>query len=407
MQRMQKFPGIVVVDEERKTQGTTVVAHSESRSFAGAQDDRTLLREDDGEREQGQEKRAKLRKGQSQKRQTREKVNSRKGKLEGKQTYARRLGVGGIEDVEGVEPGIDELGPGGDGELGAAETVAVAAFGVDVEFGGNFGVFESEEVDGGVFDVDGIVFGLKDEGRRSVGGDGKIGIEGEVVVFEGEIAGIDDDGEIGAAALGIRGVYGIVEAFVEMGAESGGEVGSSGKAEDADAVGIEVPIGGAGANDAHGALGVLQSGGGFGIGAGIGDAIFDEDAGDADGGEPVADFGAFKIDGEDVIAAAGKDEDGGAGIITFGRIDGEGGLGDVAEADEGFAGDEIVFRGGGVNFGSGIGGAAPGAALGQRGMVVRLAGGAQAGFCARADAAKKRNATDKVERIRIKGPLKI
>ena len=43
-----------------------------------------------------------------------------------------------------------------------------------------------------------------------------------------------------------------------MGAESGGEVGSRGEAEDADAVRVDVPVRGVGANDAERALGVLE-----------------------------------------------------------------------------------------------------------------------------------------------------
>ena len=88
---------------------------------------------------------------------------------------------------------------------------------------------------------------------------------------------------------------------------------SGGKAEDADAIGIDVPLGGVRADDAEGALRVLQGGGRFRIGAGVGHAVFHQDAGDADGVEPVADFGAFEIDGEDVVAAAGEDDDCGAG----------------------------------------------------------------------------------------------
>ncbi len=94
-----------------------------------------------------------------------------------------------------------------------------------------------------------------------------------------------------------------------MGADGGGEVSAGGEAEDADALGIDVPFGGVLADDAHGALGVLQGGVGFGIGAGAGDAVLHEHAGDAGGVEPVADLGAFEIDGEDVVAASGKDDD--------------------------------------------------------------------------------------------------
>ena len=57
----------------------------------------------------------------------------------------------------------------------------MAALGVDVELGGNVGVFESAEVDDDVFDVDGIVLGLEEKGGRGGGG----GLEGGVEVGEG------------------------------------------------------------------------------------------------------------------------------------------------------------------------------------------------------------------------------
>ena len=126
-----------------------------------------------------------------------------------------------------------------------------------------------------------------------------------------------------------------------MGAESGGEMCSGRKAEDADPVRIDVPFRGMLAHDAKGALRVLQGGGRFGIRACVGHAIFYEDAGDADGVEPVADLGAFEIDGEDLIASAGKDHHGSAGVLLGWRIEGERGAGDVAEAKDRTSGDEI------------------------------------------------------------------
>ena len=75
----------------------------------------------------------------------------------------------------------------------------MAALGVDVEFGGDFGVLELLVVDEGVFYVDGVVFSLDDEGGRGVGGGVDFGVGGERLVSEGEVAGVDDYGEVGAA----------------------------------------------------------------------------------------------------------------------------------------------------------------------------------------------------------------
>jgi hypothetical protein len=44
----------------------------------------------------------------------------------------------------------------------------VSSFGVDMEFGGDLELLERLKVDEDVFFVDGIVFGLEEEGGRSV-----------------------------------------------------------------------------------------------------------------------------------------------------------------------------------------------------------------------------------------------
>src|SRR5947209_1962201 len=106
----------------------------------------------------------------------------------------------------------------------------MAAISVDVKFGWDFGVFQRDEVDRGVFDVDGIVFGLNDEGWRSLFGRMDFGGGRKVLLRDGEIAGIDDDGEVGAAAHAVGGVDGIVEALIVVSAERGGKMRSGGKA---------------------------------------------------------------------------------------------------------------------------------------------------------------------------------
>ena len=165
---------------------------------------------------------------------------------------------------------------------------------------------------------------------------------------------------------------------VGVGAEEDGEVGSGGEAHDADVGGVDVPVGGVGAGEAHGLLGILEVRGVGGIVAGfadgLGDAIFDQDAGDSNGVEPVAGVGAFAIGYKDLVASAGKDEDGGAGALAVGRVDGEGGDGDVGEADDAMAADEAVgglgevgLGGGGLGgLGSGVGPEGQGHLLGLR-----------------------------------------
>ena len=141
---------------------------------------------------------------------------------------------------------------------------------------------------------------------------------------------------------------------VGVGAHEGGEVASGGEADDADFVGVDVPLGGVGAGDADGLLGVLHVLGVFGEAAAFGDSVFDGDAGDADGVEPVADLGAFEVPSEVVVAAAGEDEDCGSGVVLRGRgVDGDAGLADVLDADGDLAGIHAVGVGGGVDLGAG------------------------------------------------------
>ena len=293
--------------------------------------------------------------------------------------------AGGREDVDGAEPGGGEAGPVFFRGVGRVHAEAVATGGVVVKLGGDVGVEKRAVIDEGIATVAAIVFGLDEEGRGGefVGGVG--GVEGGVVGGKGEVGGVDEDGEVGAGGevgvdVGGGGSGGDV-VVVGVGGEERGEVGAGREAHDADVGGVEVPVGGVGAGEAHGLLGVFEVGGVGGVVAGgavgLGNAVLDEDACDADGVEPVAGVGAFAVGDEDVVAAAGEDEDGGAGVVIVRGIDGEGGDGDVGEADDAVAGEEAVSGLGGV--GLGVGGLGRlGGAVGPEGEGLRegLGGGA-------------------------------
>jgi len=269
--------------------------------------------------------------------------------------------VSGWEDVDGAEPGGGEARPVFFGGVGRVHAEAVAAGGVEVELGGDVGVEKSAVIDKSIASVGAIVFCLDEEGGGSELVGGVDGVELGVGGRDGEVGGVDDDGEVGAGAdarvnVGRGGGGGDV-VVVGMSAEEGGEVGAGGEAHHADVGGIEMPLGGVGAGEAHGLLGVFEIGGVGGIVAGIpcglGYSVFDEDAGDADGVEPVAGVGTFAVGDEDAIAAAGEDEDCGTRVLAVRRVDGEGGDGDVGEADDATAADEVVGGCGGVGFGGG------------------------------------------------------
>ena len=98
-----------------------------------------------------------------------------------------------------------------------------------------------------------------------------------------------------------------------------------GKAHDAYLFGIDVPFGGAVAHGFDGLLRILQRTDFFvGHGGIVGDAVFENEGGDALFYKFLRFIGAFVFGGENAVAAAGADDDCGAGGELFGRqINGE------------------------------------------------------------------------------------
>ena len=147
---------------------------------------------------------------------------------------------------------------------------------------------------------------------------------------EGEVGGIDDDGEVGAGAdVGVDvGAAGVDATWSSLGwvQSRTARLAPAEKPMTPMWVGSMLPFGSVGAGEAHGLLGVFEIGGVGGIVAGVagglGNAVFDEDAGDADGVEPLAGVGAFAVGDKDAIAAAGKDQRRGSGVLAVRGIDG-------------------------------------------------------------------------------------
>jgi len=238
----------------------------------------------------------------------------------------------------------------------------VSAFGVDVKLSRNLELLERLKVDEDVFFVDGIVFSLEQEGRRSV----CTGVDAARDLGEGgsidQICGVDGDYEVGAGTDGGVGcrLAGALE--VRVIAEDDDEMAAGGEAEDSDAAGIEVPFGSMSAGDAHRLLGVLEVGGVVGKVLLDGNSVLGEDAVDSNGVEPGADLGAFEVVGEDTVASAGEDDDGGSSVVGCGcGVKGQGGLADVGEVLERLATYEAVRRFGDVGLRA--------AAVGLRGAV--------------------------------------
>ena len=83
-----------------------------------------------------------------------------------------------------------------------------------------------------------------------------------LLVAAGEMAGIDGDGEVGAAGDFVGGVYRRVDAgggdAVRVDAGGSDEMAAGREAEDADLVRVDVPLGGVEADQAEGALRVFE-----------------------------------------------------------------------------------------------------------------------------------------------------
>lgn len=201
----------------------------------------------------------------------------------------------------------------------------MAAFFVDVEFGGDSCFVEGGVEFDGVLGVDGFVFGgVENEAGWGVGGD---------VIFGGhfldyflggfvseEVAsgafvcvgighgddGVAEDGEVGAGACALNWVGGFTFTFVVLGGGGGGEVASGGESDDADLVGIDVPFCCTCTDGADGALCVENGGGVMVIGC---DSVLEDEGGDAVVIAPFGDLFSFVIVGEVSVASSGRDYD--------------------------------------------------------------------------------------------------
>src|SRR5208337_2922658 len=215
-------------------------------------------------------------------------------------------GWGCLQHLNGDQPGFHQLGPAGDWQRGAPQAVAMSACRVDVQFRRDLGILQRLEVNGRVFHVHRIVLGLHDERWRRFIANVNVGIRREVLFFERQIARIDDHGEVRPATHLICGIHGIIEALLEVRAQSRSKVGSRGEAQDTNAVRVNMPLRSVRAHDAQRALGILERSTRFRIGARIGYAVLEQHARDTRGVEPLAHFRAFQVDGQDAVAASGK-----------------------------------------------------------------------------------------------------
>ena len=119
----------------------------------------------------------------------------------------------------------------------------------------------------------------------------------------------------------VSGIHGIIKTLPEGGAERGGQMGSCGEAEDADAVRVDVPIGGVGAHDTERALGILQSTEDLGYGPESGTRYLSRTQVMPAQLSQCAHLSAFEVDGQDVVTAARKDNNGHSSVLACGRVE--------------------------------------------------------------------------------------
>ncbi len=230
----------------------------------------------------------------------------------------------------------------------------MATLGIEMHLRRNLGILQSLKVHDGILHVHRIILRLNDKSRRSLAGYMNIRIRRKVLFRERQVAGIDNDGEIGTAAYLIRRIVRIVKSMLEVSAERGGKMGSRGKSENPDPMGINVPLARMRADDPESSLRILKCGRRFGIRPRIRHAIFHQHASRADRIKPFAHLGPFEVYGQDVVTASRKDDNRGAGIGTSWGVNRKRGRRHVAQPDKRLAGDQVVFGGGRIDFSSRI-----------------------------------------------------
>jgi hypothetical protein len=166
---------------------------------------------------------------------------------------------------------------------------------------------------GGLERVGAVVMGDHEEAGRGVGGDAEAFAELGLVLLLEEAAAVDEDREIGAARVVDAGLL-LVGARRAVPRSMADEVGAGGEADHADALRVDVPFLGVGADEPERALQVTGRGSRRAAShrpSACGSAS--RMPADAEAVEPFADARAFVLGRQEPVAAARADDDRGAG----------------------------------------------------------------------------------------------
>ena len=135
------------------------------------------------------------------------------------------------------------------------------------------------------------------------------------VAGDGAEPRIAEDEVVGPAGGAVDGVFGVGVAGDELGSGKRGQVPAGGETDDDDAIGVDVVVGGAGADGLDGAAGVEERN--RQQIAVRGEPVAEDEGAEAAGGEPVGDFAALEVAGQMDVGAAGKDDDGRAVVAPW------------------------------------------------------------------------------------------
>ena len=210
----------------------------------------------------------------------------------------------------------------------------MAALRKQMQLGWNLRVFECLKVDQGTFDAGGVVvLSLKQKSRRNLRRRLKRRVD--LSIRAGGPTWIDDHLKVGPRID--RGRRNAFTLEVWMSTENRGKMRSGGEANNADAVGIDLPLRCVNARKTHSLLRVFKVFDIFRVVSVLWNPVLHEHARYAERIEPIANLCALDTDREADVAASGKNQRGCASVLRrIGRIDGEVGLADVGDASSGF-----------------------------------------------------------------------
>jgi len=262
-----------------------------------------------------------------------------------------------------AQPDRCQIGPVFLRRAGGKHAESVSAACVVVKLRWMVCIHQRTEVDQRVLPEGAIVLGLQQERRRSKGVGRVDGIEFGLCWWNGKISRIDDDGEVGPSIDWRSALHGNISrcgcalhvVVVRMRGHQHGEIASGGEADDADAIGVQMPLRSMSACDPHRLLRILQVRGVSRIVSRVAgrlrNTILDQKAGHADRVQPLASVGAFGVPGEPNVAPAGKDQRSGPVAVTHRFVHRDRRNRDIGESDSVMAIGERIRRLGDVSLG--------------------------------------------------------